>query len=130
MFETEASLHSYDGGCHCGKISFTAQLSSPIEEQVVNSCNCSICSINGYLLVYAQKENVTFHNAVDAIKEYRFGTLKYPHAFCPNCGSSVYARGDGGEHDGILALNARALKNVDISTLKIVPLDGKRINID
>ncbi|KAA8646330.1 GFA family protein [Aspergillus tanneri] len=88
----------------------------------------SICSINGYLLVYTQKANITFHNSDDAIKEYRFGSMKYPHGFCPNCGTSVYARAEGGEYDGIVAVNVRTLKDVDISTLKIEQLDGKRIN--
>jgi hypothetical protein len=72
--------------------------------------------------------------------------MKYPHGFCPNCGTSVYARAEGGEYDGIVAVNVsfvginvllfcwlmgeqgRTLKDVDISTLKIEQLDGKSIN--
>jgi hypothetical protein len=79
-------------------------------------------------------------------QEYRFGTMKYPHGFCPNCGTSVYARAEGGEYDGIVAVNVsfadikvlvfrglmgeqgRTLKDVDISKLKIKQLDGKSIN--
>lgn len=32
---------SYEGGCHCGKVSYTIQLPVPIQEQVVNTCNCT-----------------------------------------------------------------------------------------
>ncbi|KAJ6049621.1 hypothetical protein N7499_011792 [Penicillium canescens] len=128
MSETQDSFSSYDGSCHCGQVSFTAQLSSPIGEQVVNTCNCSICSINAYIMVYVQKANLTFHNSDDAVKEYRFGTMKYPHGFCPNCGTSVYLRALDGEYKDIVAVNGRTLKDVDFSTMKIEELNGKRIN--
>lgn len=41
MSENPAKLSSYDGGCHCGQISYTAQFSAPIEEQTVNTCDCT-----------------------------------------------------------------------------------------
>ncbi|KAJ5881069.1 uncharacterized protein N7473_012122 [Penicillium subrubescens] len=88
----------------------------------------SICSINGYILVYTKSEDLTFRNSDDAIKEYRFGTMQYPHGFCPNCGTSVYARADEGEYAGVVAINARTLNNIDVSTLKIEQHDGKKIN--
>ncbi|OQD83446.1 hypothetical protein PENANT_c016G03225 [Penicillium antarcticum] len=68
MSEAQASLISYEGSCHCGQVSYTAKLPSPVEEQVVNTCNCSICSINGYIMVYVQKTNITFHHSADAAK--------------------------------------------------------------
>ncbi|KAJ5354545.1 hypothetical protein N7541_005589 [Penicillium brevicompactum] len=124
-----ASMVSYDGGCHCGNVSYTAKLPSPIQDQVVNTCNCSICSINGYILVYIKKPDLTFHNSDDAAKEYRFGSKRFPHYFCPNCGTSVYASADDteGEYAGITAINGRTLKGVDINSLKIEQLDGKKI---
>ncbi|OGE50206.1 hypothetical protein PENARI_c018G03563 [Penicillium arizonense] len=88
----------------------------------------SICSINGYVLLYAQQSNVAFHDSEnDARKEYRFGTMNFPHGFCSNCGSSMYARADGGKYGGIMAINARTLKGIDISTLKIEQVDGKNV---
>lgn len=35
--------------------------------------------------------------------------MKYPHGFCPNCGTSVYARAEEGEHEGIMAINVSGL---------------------
>jgi len=39
------------------------------------------------------------------MQEYRFGTKNFPHGFCPNCGTSVYARSIEGEYVGIVAIN-------------------------
>ncbi|CAI7584523.1 unnamed protein product [Penicillium bialowiezense] len=117
-----ASMVSYDGGCHCGQVSYTVQLPSPIQDQIVNT-------INGYLLVYTKKPNLTFHNSDEAIREYRFGTKNFPHYFCPTCGTSVYARADinEGKYAGVIAINGRTLKDVDIDSLKIEQLKGKKI---
>lgn len=41
----------YDGGCHCGHISFSFKLSPPLDEYTVLNCNCSICRRMGYLLI-------------------------------------------------------------------------------
>lgn len=72
--------------------------------------------------------------------------MTFPHGFCPNCGTSVYARALHGEYKDIMAVNVgstytkvlvfrwfteeqgRTLKDVDLSTLKIEQLNGKRIN--
>ncbi|KAJ5618395.1 Mss4-like protein [Penicillium herquei] len=129
MSEETAYPHLYNGGCHCGKVRYTAHLASPVEEQVSHTCNCSICTINGYILVYVQKDQIIFHDEDGAAKEYRFGSRKYPHHFCTNCGTSVYARSDGGEYEDIVAVNGRTLKDVDISKLKIEKLDGKEIQV-
>ncbi|KAJ6073134.1 hypothetical protein N7467_011219 [Penicillium canescens] len=128
MSDSTATQATYDGSCHCGRVAFTMKLSPPIEEQTLKTCNCSICSINGYVLLYAQQSNVAFHDSEnDARKEYRFGTMNFPHGFCSNCGSSMYARADGGKYGDIIAINARTLKGIDISTLKIEQVDGKNV---
>ncbi|KAJ6014167.1 hypothetical protein N7540_008758 [Penicillium herquei] len=147
MSEETAYPHLYNGGCHCGKVRYTAHLSSPVQEQVSHTCNCipsslnpyaqlssgggkrSICTINAYILVYVKKDQITFHEEDGAVMEYRFGTRKYPHHFCSNCGTSVYARSDGGDYEDIVAVNGRTLKDVDIGTLRIEKLDGKKIQV-
>lgn len=71
----------------------------------------------------------------------------YPHGFCPNCGTSVYARAERGEYEDIVAVNVssvgmevlvfrwltgeqgRTLKGVDLDKLKIEELNGKSINV-
>ncbi|CAI7619999.1 unnamed protein product [Penicillium manginii] len=62
------SLCSYSGKCHCGQAKFTMRVSSPIDEQGVISCNCSICRINGYLIIYTQDCDMTFDYPEAALK--------------------------------------------------------------
>ncbi|KAJ5776570.1 uncharacterized protein N7511_001581 [Penicillium nucicola] len=130
MSEFDASQTSYEGSCHCGQVAFTVKVSPPIEDQTLKSCNCSICDLKGYVLLYAARDDVTFQeNEPNARKEYRFGTMNFPHGFCSNCGVSMYARADGGKYSDIIAVNARTLKGVDVSTLNIKQADGKSIEL-
>ena len=57
-------------------------------------------------------------------QEYRFGTMKYPHGFCPTCGTSVYARAEGGEYDGIVAVNV-SCKGLHQMSVRIWLADGR-----
>lgn len=99
---------SYEGGCHCGSISFTVELSPPLNKQKVVNCNCSICRRAGYLLVCTLLgslifkgplltlildpvyEKVTWHNDSRArLSNYTFQTKTRDHMFCPQCGASI-----------------------------------------
>lgn len=50
--------------------------------------------------------------------------MKYPHGFCPNCGSSVYVRAEGGEYDNIMAVNVR-LAVIEVLASSICWLTGE-----
>ena len=39
----DASKQSYQGSCHCGKVTFTLQ-SEPLNDLEVTDCNCNICA--------------------------------------------------------------------------------------
>lgn len=41
--DLDQSTKSYQGSCHCGKVTFNLQ-SKPLEDIELTSCNCSICS--------------------------------------------------------------------------------------
>ncbi|KAF9882864.1 hypothetical protein FE257_004950 [Aspergillus nanangensis] len=114
---------TYTGSCHCGQVKFSFQLPSPLEEQEVTSCNCSICQINGYLLVYPQTTDVTYHHTDDAVRSYTFATKRAPHYFCANCGSSVYIKNEIPGMDHMIAV--RTVADIDIKSLKIKEADGK-----
>lgn len=86
---TASELIPYPANCHCGAVKFTVRVPS-LTNHKVNSCNCSICDRNGYLLLYPEREKVTFYSGHDNLSSYLFGTKRKPHKFCPNCGSSVF----------------------------------------
>lgn len=78
----------YEANCHCGDIKYKIKLPS-LDTHQVNSCNCSICTKNGYFLVYPSPDEVVWHLGYDKLKSYRFGRKTFDHKFCPKCGSSI-----------------------------------------
>nr|POF05474.1 hypothetical protein CFP56_69500 [Quercus suber] len=103
---------TYDANCHCGIIRYTVTLPealSPEGPGKINQCNCSICSKNGYLLVYPKREDVVFLDGSEArLKSYSFGQKRTPNRFCPECGSSVLidlANSEFERYRPVLAMN-------------------------
>ena len=88
MSSSAQELTSYRGNCHCGAVTFTVRTPS-LSDNKVNSCDCSICSRNGYLLIYPQRADVDFHTGYDHLVSYFFGDKQGAHKFCPTCGSSI-----------------------------------------
>ncbi|KAF8174432.1 hypothetical protein K438DRAFT_1848898, partial [Mycena galopus ATCC 62051] len=67
---TTPQVIEYRGNCHCGAFKFTYKAA---ELKQAFTCNCSICSKNGYLWAFpAKQEDFT--------------------VFCPTCGTSVLGR--------------------------------------
>jgi hypothetical protein len=58
---------TYKGSCHCGAVKFSFTLETPLEDSDVVKCNCSMCTRNGYLLVYPKGSDMTFDHAEDAV---------------------------------------------------------------
>lgn len=87
--ESTDSIHQ--ANCHCGAVKYSVSnypLNDP--KSVVRTCNCSICSKNGYIMIYPGREDVIFTQGKDVVREYKFASEKLPHYFCPICGSSLY----------------------------------------
>lgn len=40
--DIDSSLKTYNGSCHCGKVTFAVQ-SKPLEDLEMTECNCAIC---------------------------------------------------------------------------------------
>lgn len=111
---------TYTASCHCRKIRLTISL-PPLESLTINTCNCSICTKNGYLVAYPLEEDVVFASGADEMTEYRFGGKRKPHRFCPVCGTSVLVHfGESGfvEERGLVAVNVGVVdaRVVDWST--------------
>ena len=72
------------GGCHCGAVRFSAKLSNAPVPAL--ACNCSICSMTGFLHVMVPHENFELLTGRDALASYKFGSGAADHLFCSNCG--------------------------------------------
>src|SRR4030095_11482033 len=81
-----------DGGCHCGKITYTAE----VDPDKVGICHCTDCqTLSGTAFrvsVSAAKDAFTLLTGQPKIyvKTAETGG-KRSQAFCPECGSPIYA---------------------------------------
>ena len=73
----------YKGSCHCGIVQFEVKAPDHIE---VENCNCSICSMAGYLHLIVPKGNFTLLTGRSSLQTYTFNTGVAKHYFCKTCG--------------------------------------------
>ena len=72
------------GGCHCGAVRFSASMPDP--PVLALACNCSICSMTGFLHVMVPHDRFELLTGRDSLRSYRFGSGAADHLFCSNCG--------------------------------------------
>lgn len=77
----------YRGSCHCGAVTFTVEAPEEITSQ---DCNCSMCSLTGYIHLIVPKSRFQATHAADAVSTYTFNTHVAQHYFCKTCGVKTY----------------------------------------
>jgi hypothetical protein len=77
------------------------------------------------LLSFTDASNFKLISGEDALTEYRFNTEKIEHLFCKKCGVQAFGRGHKKDGSPTVALNVRSIDEIDIATLKKMPVDGK-----
>ncbi len=113
-------LQTYEGGCHCGKVRFRVQ--GDLAD--IADCNCSICTMKGFLHLVVPREQFTLLSGQDAITTYLFGTNTAKHTFCRHCGiHSFYV--PRSKPDGF-SVNIRCLDGIDIAAVRPHAFDGRR----
>ena len=93
------------GGCHCGAVRFTAEMHDPPVPAL--DCNCSVCSMTGFLHVMVPHECFELLTGRDALASYRFGTGTAEHLFCSNCGVKSFYQPRS--HPDAWSINANCL---------------------
>ena len=76
-----------EGSCHCGTIKIAVKV--PINAHV-SRCNCSICTMSGYLHLFVQKHDLEILQGEENLTEYCFNTGVARHLFCRNCGIKTF----------------------------------------
>lgn len=113
---------AYSGSCHCGRVAFDLDAA---EIGDVYDCNCSMCRRRGGLLAFFPREALTLRTPEEAAGTYRFNKRHIGHRFCPDCGIAPYSEGvDPRSGAKTAAVNVRCLDDLDLSTLKVVQIDG------
>lgn len=115
-----AVMVTHSGGCHCGRVRFEVLAPANIEAA---DCNCSICSMSGYLHLIVPAERFRLIGGRDALTTYAFNTRVARHYFCATCGiKSFYV--PRSHPDGI-SVNVRCIDAGTIESLRVTPFDGR-----
>lgn len=105
--------------CHCGhiRLEVDADLTEALE------CNCSICQRSGFLHWYVEPDQVTYLTPMHGVSTYWWRSATGGQHFCPNCGIAVVRTST--QYPPPVAINARCVEDLDLSTLTIRKFDGR-----
>ena len=107
------------GGCHCGAVRFEAELPEPPVPAL--DCNCSVCSMTGFLHIIVPHADFTLEQGAEALTSYRFGTGAAEHLFCKICGIKSFYQPRS--HSDCWSLNANCFD--ESVPMKVEGFDGR-----
>jgi hypothetical protein len=117
---SEQPLVTHRGGCHCGRVRFEARAPARVE---VSDCNCSICSMAGFLHLIVPAERFKLLAGEDVLTTYTFNTGAAKHLFCSVCGvKSFYVPRS---HPDGFSINARCLDPGTLVEMTVTPFNGQ-----
>lgn len=93
------------GGCHCRAVRFAARL--PAEPVPALDCNCSICTMTGFLHIIVPHADFLLESGRDQLASYRFGSGAAEHLFCARCGVKSFYQPRS--HPAAWSVNAHCL---------------------
>ncbi len=109
---------THRGGCHCGTVAF--ELDAPANLTVLE-CNCSLCSMTGFLHLIVPRSRFRLVRGAEDLTEYQFNTGTARHLFCRRCGvKSFYV--PRSNPDGY-SVNIRCLDPQTLGSVTIRPFD-------
>ena len=110
-----------EGGCHCGAVRFVADLPDPPVPAL--GCNCSMCSMTGFLHIIVPHGDFELVTGRDALTSYRFGTGAAEHLFCRACGVKSFYQPRS--HPEAWSVNLRSLDEGHGLAPRVRPFDGR-----
>jgi hypothetical protein len=111
---------SHLGGCHCGRVRF--EVSAPAHLEVLE-CDCSMCSVSGFLHLIVPAESFKLLKGAEALTTYTFNTGVAKHLFCSTCGvKSFYVPRS---HPDGFSVNARCIDSGTIQSMNVTRFDGR-----
>jgi hypothetical protein len=112
-------VHTFEGGCHCGRVRFRVASA----ELIALDCNCSVCTKKGLLHLIVPPEQLSVLQGEDALTTYRFNTGIAAHTFCRVCGVQPFYRPRS--HPGWYDVNVRCLDDGAAARFEVRPFDGQ-----
>jgi hypothetical protein len=115
-----SALVRHQGGCHCGRVRFEVLAPAILD---VEDCNCSICSMFGFLHLIVTAERFKLLRGAESLSTYTFNTHTAKHLFCSTCGTkSFYVPRS---HPDGYSVNARCIDHGTIEKMNLHPIDGR-----
>jgi hypothetical protein len=121
-------LKTYHGSCHCGAVTFEADLDLT---QSTYRCNCSICKRNRFWPAIAMPEHFRLLTGESELIQYLFNTKKNQHYFCKHCGVRGFGIGTETPMGKMYGVNLGCLNDVsdeELSKAPITYVDGRNDN--
>lgn len=109
-----------EGGCHCKKVRFEAEVPARVE---VLDCNCSICAATGFRHLIVPQDNFRLLSGQEALTSYRFGTGAAEHLFCATCGVKSFYQPRS--HPRAWSVNLSALDDASGLQIDARSFDGR-----
>ena len=110
---------TFKGSCHCGAVAF--EVDAP-ERIVAQDCNCSICTMTGFIHLIVPKSRFRLVKGADNLTTYTFNTGVAKHTFCRTCGVKPFYI-PRSNPDGV-DVNVRCLDPMP-TDLVVEPFDGQ-----
>lgn len=110
----------HTGRCHCGGVRF--EVEAPAVLDVVR-CNCSICSMSGFLHLLVPAERVRLLAGSELLTTYQFGRGIARHTFCRICGIKPFYRPRSNPSG--FSVDVRCLDRSTIARVDVRDFDGR-----
>ncbi len=117
-------IKTYQGSCHCGAVTFEADLD--LAESTYR-CNCSICRRTRFWPAVAREEGFRLLSGESELTQYLFNSKKNQHYFCKHCGVRSFGIGTETPIGKMYGVNLGCLSDVteeELAGLKITYVDG------
>jgi hypothetical protein len=117
-------LKTYRGSCHCGAVTFEADLDLT---QSSYRCNCSICRRNRFWPAVANADGFRLLTGRSELTKYLFNSRKNEHWFCRTCGVRPYGVGTDTPIGVMYGVNIGCLEGVteeELSRIPVTYVDG------
>lgn len=115
------AMENYSGGCQCGAVRYDVK--TDLDRTL--TCNCSRCGRIGSVLSFTPAGNFNLVSGEGNMTEYTFNKHVIHHMFCSTCGIQSFSRATGPDGSAMVAINARCLDDVDVSSLSPQSYDGR-----
>ena len=116
-------LKTYRGGCHCGAVTFEADLDL---EEGTYRCNCSICRRTRFWAAVAREGGFRLTAGEGELTKYLFNSRKNEHWFCRHCGVRAFGIGNETPIGKMYGVNVGCLdlSDEELARLKVIRVDG------